>query len=202
MRIRTHTNPLCYTQRFDKLDPYKILPNFNGQIDFEIGFGQSEFLIKHAQKHPNKLTVGSEIRKMAVDLMHAKINSQETAINNIHLIHGNGNSCIEDLFEDKSIDNIFIFHPDPWIKRKHLKRRVITEQFLSLARKKLKSNGKIYISTDSEFLWADICKTFEKNKFFTIYDDTEFWDNAYSTHWSDMSKKKNKKINFATYQLS
>lgn len=196
MRIRTHTNPLCYRQRFDKLDPTKIVTNFNGQIDFEIGFGQSEFIINRAKSNPNRLIVGSEIRKKAVDLMETKIEN----INNIHLVHGNGNLGIEDLFADNSLDNIFIFHPDPWIKRKHLKRRVITKDFLDIAKQKLKADGRIYISTDSDFLWLDICKTFKDNSNFKFHNDEEFWNNAYSTHWSDMSIKKKRIINFVTYQ--
>ena len=47
-----------------------------------------------------------------------------------------------------SIDKIFIINPDPWIKKRHNKRRLISFEVLELLSKIIKSENSIYITTD------------------------------------------------------
>ncbi len=195
MRVRTHSNPLACTKEFTKLDPYKVFPNFNGTLDFEIGFGQSSFIRDYAQTNPEHLVVGIDVRKKTFDLMAEKVKAEN--ISNIHLAVGNGQRCLEQMFDDQSIDNIFIFHPDPWVKRRHHKRRLINESFTTIARKKLKPSGKIYVSTDVKVLWEQICHIFTKADFIQI-NDAAFWA-AYATRWHTISLEKNRQTYCATF---
>ena len=48
-----------------------------------------------------------------------------------------------------AIDQIWILFPDPWPKKRHHKRRLINEKFLKKIHRILKTEGKIYIGTDS-----------------------------------------------------
>ena len=121
-------------------------------------------------------------------------------IANIHLVHGNGLLCLEDMFQDHSLDNIFIFHPDPWLKRRHYKRRLITDQFVALVQQKLKIGGKIHVSTDVESLWLVILETFAKYPNFKVIHADEFWAN-YSTRWHEISQEKNRKTFCTTFGL-
>lgn len=208
MRIRTHTNPLSCTQHFEKLDAVKISqifpefpksPKFNGKIDFEIGFGQSIFIRNHAKNHPDRLVVGIDVRKKTVEVMQERVTADN--IQNIHLVFGNGSVCLSEMFENGSLNNIFIFHPDPWLKRRHLKRRLVNPDLLIIAQQKLKIGGRIYVSTDVEPLWIEMRKTFEENKNFTEVQDTDFWTNYYQTRWHDISKEKSRQTYFGTFEL-
>ena len=172
MRIRTHTNPFCCQQRFEKQDWNKIFPNFQNQLDLEIGFGRGIFLEQYAKNNPNKSIVGVEVRKKTVVIFQEKIDTEK--IENVLLVHGNGQFALEDMFTDKTIDNIFIFHPDPWLKNTHHKRRVINAKLLTLAAQKLKPTSKIYVSTDVEELWEEILEVFSANKSFTKTPDDIF----------------------------
>jgi tRNA (guanine-N(7)-)-methyltransferase len=195
MRVRTHTNPLACTKEFTKLDIPKIYPNFTDSLDFEIGFGQSSFIRNYAQTNPGRLVIGIDVRKKTFALMEEKVKAEN--IPNIHLVHGNALRCLEQMFNDQSIDNMFIFHPDPWIKRKHHKRRLINEQFVAIVQKKLKLNGKIYVSTDVKILWEQICHTFDHSGFVQIQDDV-FWA-TYATRWHTISLEKNRPTYFSTF---
>ncbi len=196
MRIRTHTNPLSYTQRFKKLHEYGYTESYTG-IDFEIGFGQEAFILDYAQQNPTRIIVGAEIRKRAVELLKERID--ERKITNVLALHGNGQMCLDDLFDDHSVDNIFIFHPDPWMKHRHQNRRVITDTILSLAHQKLKATGKMYISTDVESLWEYINSVITANGKFSLIEDPVFWQEVYSTQWTDMCLEKNRTIFFGTF---
>lgn len=196
MRIRTHTNPLNYPHRFKKLNEYTLPTTITG-VDFEIGFGQEAFILDHAQQHATRLIVGVEVRKKAVDLMQERINARK--LQNLLALHGNGHLCLEDTFDDHTIDNMFIFHPDPWMKRRHHNRRVINEQLLELTHKKLKPTGKIYISTDVESLWQYITELITASGKFTKIKDPVFWQEFYSTRWSDMCRAKQRTIFYGTF---
>jgi tRNA (guanine-N7-)-methyltransferase len=199
VRIRTHTNPLSCTQHFEKLDAIKIFPTFCGKLDFEIGFGQSSFIRNHAKAHPDRFVVGIDVRKKTFELMQEKVGKEKIA--NIHLAFGNGSICLNEMFENNSLDNIFIFHPDPWLKRRHLKRRLVNSEFLITAQQKLKIGGKIYISTDVEPLWIEMLKTFEANPNFKQIEDRSFWADYYQTRWDEISKEKQRKTHFGTFEM-
>lgn len=196
MRIRTHTNPLNYRQRFKKLQDYGFANTLDG-IDFEIGFGQEAFIINHAQQTQNRLIVGVEVKKKAVTLLQEKIDERQ--LTNLLALHGNGHMCLEDTFDDHTIDNIYIFHPDPWMKRRHYNRRVINEHLLALAYQKLKQTGKLYISTDVESLWEYIMGLIAASNNFTRIDDPIFWQEFYTTRWTDMCREKQRTIFYGTF---
>ena len=66
----------------------------------------------------------------------------------------------------KSTDKIFIINPDPWIKKRHHKRRLISYKIICLLTKVIKSKNSIYITTDSEPYLKDIEDLFNKYKHF------------------------------------
>ena len=199
MRIRTHVNPLCCTKRFEKLDPSETFSDFNEKLDLEIGFGQSLFIKAYAQNNPQRFIVGVEVRQKAVEIVQKRLESEK--LENIKLVHGTGEFCLQDMFDDKTIDRIFIFHPDPWIKNRHRKRRVINSDFLELAKKKLKVGGKIYVSTDVQDLWNEISSCFANDSSFEPFEDEDFWQNYYSTRWHDIAVSKNRQTFYATFKL-
>lgn len=201
MRIRTHTNPLACTQRFEKLNHSKItVPDFNGMVALEIGFGQSTFLQSYAASNPKAYLIGIEARKKAVELMQEKMHLADT-VSNVLLIHGNGHVCLHDMFDNQTLDKIFIFHPDPWVKRRHHKRRLISQELLDIAKTKLKDNGQMYISTDVESLWIEIQELFANNPCFQCEQDDLFWE-QYATRWDDICIEKQRKNFYGIFRLS
>jgi tRNA G46 methylase TrmB len=45
MRVRTHTNPFNYYQRLQPIDWSSLWSEFDGTLDFEIGFGRGVFFV-------------------------------------------------------------------------------------------------------------------------------------------------------------
>ena len=199
MRIRTHTNPFCCRRSFKKLSEYDISLDCLKNLDFEIGFGRGKFIRNYAKQNPQRFIVGVDVRTAVVDLLNKRIKEEE--IDNVLALVGNGQIVLDQMFENVSLDNIFIFHPDPWVKKRHHKRRIINKDFLDIAKNKLKQNGKIHVSTDAEFLWEDILETFAENDSFVLIENDSFWSDSYVSRWNEISQDKERKTFYATFGL-
>ena len=100
-----------------------------------------------------------------------------------------------------SFIRIFIFHPDPWPKSRHRKRRLINASFLEIMQRKLKPNGKLYLSTDVLELWQDMLETITTSLKFEIDQDEEFWTTLYQTRWHEISQQHQRTLSFATFKV-
>jgi tRNA (guanine-N7-)-methyltransferase len=49
-----------------------------------------------------------------------------------------------------SLDRVQLYFPDPWHKKKHNKRRIVTAEFASLAASRLQAHGVFHMATDWE----------------------------------------------------
>lgn len=188
-RVRTHTNPLSIKHRFSE----NLLDNLDSNLplDVEIGFGRGVFLRSWAKQNFNRNIVGIEVRKPIVDILQERL--EKELIKNAFIFHGNGAFFLEDSILDESIDRLFVFHPDPWFKKRHHKRRVIQKEFLDVAFKKLKPNGLLCVSTDVEVLWEAMSEDILNNKF-KLFADDDFWNNSYNTHWQEFSIKEKRSL--------
>ena len=50
-----------------------------------------------------------------------------------------------------SLDEVRIYFPDPWHKKRHNKRRLVQPAFAQLLARKLAANGRLHLATD----WQD-----------------------------------------------
>ncbi len=183
MRIRNHVNPL----KFQSLTLPKltdIFPSYTGSMDVEIGFGRGAFLKQYGLSYPDRLLLGCEVRKQMVEMVEEKL--KEAGIANSYPVHTSGILLLQAL-PDACVDRIFIFHPDPWFKTRHHKRRIVTDDLLKTAAQKLKPGGKLYLSTDVADLWDDMQAKVQKQPAFQPCEDPEFWSTDYKTHWQEFS---------------
>ena len=122
-------------------------------MNIEIGFGNGEFLIKNATAKPEELFIGIEVYVNGIARVLSSI--VENKISNIILSNINSFYFLEAL-PFKSVDKIFIINPDPWIKKRHHRRRLISYATIKTLYEIIKSKNSIYITTDSEPYMNDI----------------------------------------------
>lgn len=198
MRVRTLLNPFKSPQSFTKVSWNEIFPHCAETLDVEIGFGTGSFIQNYAQKELLRNIIGFEIRRKMVDIAQEKI--KEATIANAHLVWGNGHAGLRDMFDDQSVDRVIVLHPDPWPRRRHNKRRVLSSEFVTLVHKKLKMGHCLYLATDVEELWHDMFKTIQDSGLFTLIQDNFFWEERYQSRWKEMSERENRKLFCGTFQ--
>ena len=131
----------------DKQDFDKVFGRRAKRI-LEIGFGNGESLVDAAARNPDKDFIGIEVHEPGVGacLMAA----EDADVTNLRLFNDDAVEVLEQCIADESLQQVQIFFPDPWHKKRHHKRRLIQPEFVAHLCKKLKPNGVIHLATDWE----------------------------------------------------
>jgi tRNA (guanine-N7-)-methyltransferase len=116
------------------------------KIIMEIGFGMGEATAIIAKYHPNNGYIAVDVHPPGIGKL--LVNIVENGLKNLRVIEDDVHIVLPHMFEDESLDAIHLYFPDPWPKKKHNKRRIVNEDFLSLIHPKLKKGGYIHIATD------------------------------------------------------
>jgi tRNA (guanine-N7-)-methyltransferase len=117
-------------------------------VDLEIGFGGGEHLAARAQEDSRIGLIGCEV---FINGMAKALNAIDIlGLQNIRLYHGDASIFVEWL-PSSSIRRIYLLYPDPWPKRRHWKRRFVSDKRLKDFARILIPGGELRFSTD----WAD-----------------------------------------------
>ena len=127
------------------------------KIWLEVGFGNGHHLVELAKRNYDKLIVGSEVYENGVAT--ACFSLFQNKIQNARVFHGDARNLLN-LFKDKAVDRFYILFPDPWTKKKHKSRRLLSSSNIGYFSKILKSKGYICIATDVEDYFLEIEDTF------------------------------------------
>lgn len=112
----------------------------------EIGFGAGEVIGALAQTHPHIDYLGIEVHRSGVGRL--LLQAEHSALTNLRIICNDAVDVLRDYLADASIDELLVFFPDPWHKKRHHKRRLIEASFVSLAAAKLRVGGILRLATD------------------------------------------------------
>ena len=118
-------------------------------IVLELGCGKGEYTTELAKSNADKNYIGIDIK--GARIWKGAKDSIQNKLNNVCFIRTQI-ELIDKIFDEKEISEIWITFPDPQLKIQRKKHRLTNSKFMSLYKKILKSNGKINLKTDSEFL--------------------------------------------------
>ena len=124
------------------------IDNSGRQYFIEIGFGDGKNSYNIASNNPNINYLCFDVYLQGFAEFMNMLNTNP--IDNVLLVRFDAEDFITHSISDNSIDGFNIFFPDPWIKRKQKKRRIINPQFTNVLVQKLKNGGIIHTATDIE----------------------------------------------------
>ncbi len=123
----------------------------NSPIVMEIGFGNGEFLVHLAQRHPDWTLIGVEIYLPGVAKAVGRL-EDAGFIERTRITQLPAQFVLQHQVDEAQLDGIFINHPDPWPKTRHHKRRIIQKEFARLMVSRLRPGGFIKLATDIDEL--------------------------------------------------
>lgn len=117
-------------------------------VVLEIGFGNGEALLASAMMEPIRDFIGIEVHGPGVGrLLHALASED---VHNVRVFRDDAIEVLRRAVPDGALDEVRLFFPDPWPKKKHHKRRIVQPAFAVLIRSKLRPGGRLHLATD----WA------------------------------------------------
>lgn len=140
---------------------WKEIFGFDGPLKVEICSGKDEFLIRMAEREPQAGFVGIERSRTIARKLISKI--ERSGLTNIHVITEPAEIVVEDCFSPGQAQDFFINFPDPWPKRRHQKRRLISPTFTSLMVNRLRLGGTIQFVSDHFEYVKESLDLFEKH---------------------------------------
>ncbi len=148
----------------EQIEISEIFPT-SDKVIMEIGFGMGEATAIIAKNHPNIGYIAIDVHPPGIGKLLARI--VENELTNLKVIEEDVHVVLQHMIKDGSLDGIHLFFPDPWPKKKHNKRRIVNEGFLSLIHPKIKKGGFIHIATDWVPYAVSIQEVFAASTLFT-----------------------------------
>jgi tRNA (guanine-N7-)-methyltransferase len=149
----------------DRLDLEKIFER-NAPLQVDLGCGDGSFLCAMAQRMPDKNFLGIERLLNRVRTSERKA----ATLDNVRLLRVESSYAVRYLLPAESVKRFYLLFPDPWPKRRHHGRRIVTPDFLSSIHAALQGNGSIYIATDDVEYFGKIKEIAELSPGFAISD--------------------------------
>lgn len=137
-------SPLCF-----EADEWK-----KRSVDcIELGAGTGHFSVELAAKYPNKTFAAVDVK--ADRLQKGAHEAVERGLSNISFIRARADQ-LHDLFEESSVESLWLTFPDPFPKKRSSGRRMTHPTYLKQYKTLLSSDGAFYLKHDDRafFQWS------------------------------------------------
>lgn len=130
--------------RFDPVAEY----GRTAPLVVEIGSGQGHAIVHAAASDPETDFLAVEVFRAG--MARTMLDADRAGIRNLRLVEANAPEVLASFLPEASVEEVWIFFPDPWHKKRHTKRRMIRDGFGSVAARVLRDGGRLRLATDWE----------------------------------------------------
>jgi tRNA (guanine-N7-)-methyltransferase len=156
MRVRHHVNPLRAEFLAMQARPIAL---GNEPVEVELGCADARFLFERAREDSRTRFIGLEIREPLVEWVNQT--ARASGVPNVEAHFAHIGHHLDVLFPDERLQRVFVNFPDPWFKRRHEKRRLMSEELAELIARKLPVGGELFFQSDVFVLALDALAVLE-----------------------------------------
>lgn len=182
------------------ISPRDLFDTPMDDIWLEIGFGGGEHLIAQALAHRNIGIIGCEPFINGMAKLLSMLDDED--ITNVRLHDADAIPVIARLPE-ASISRAYILYPDPWPKRRHRKRRIVSDESLAMLARVIRPGGLLRFATDIDDYAAWTLARLERSPDFVWQaeradDWRQPWDGWISTRYEQKAFREGRTPSYIT----
>jgi len=147
----------------------QLLPSGNGYKTLEIGCGHGHFLVRYAQTHAERFCLGIDL--ISQRLAAAERKAQRAELSNCYFLKARAEELLECLPMGFLWNEILVFYPDPWPKKRHHKHRLLQEAFLSQLSQHIVPNARLHFETDDGDYFGAVCECVRQHPLWEQVDE-------------------------------
>lgn len=147
------------------LDPPAIFGR-TAPLSVDLGCGDGSFLCELALRNPEKDFLGIDKLARRVE----KSSRKASPLGNVRVLNVEIGYAIRYLLHEKSVEAFYLLFPDPWPKRRHHRRRLVTTDFLDSIYHALQPDGFLHIATDQLNYFEQIQRVARNHSGFSVVD--------------------------------
>ena len=177
----------------------------NNPVVLELGCGKGEYSVALAKKYPNKNFIGIDIK--GARFWRGAKSAIEENLNNVAFLRTQI-ELIDLCFAKGEVSEIWITFPDPQIKYKRTKHRLLNQSFLKKYQSILSPEGIIHLKTDSEFLHGYLLGLLHEGDHYVLYANHDIYNSSsppeeatsIQTFYEDQYLKNDKPITYIKFK--
>ena len=174
-------------------------------IVLELGCGKGEYTVALAEKYPEKNFIGIDIK--GARFWKGAKTALENELKNVAFLRTQI-ELIDSCFSQDEVSEIWITFPDPQIKYKRTKHRLVTKPFLEKYQSILAENGVVHLKTDSEFLHGYLLGLLHEGNHDVLYANHDIYKSssppeeatAIQTFYENQYLETNKAITYISFR--
>jgi tRNA (guanine-N7-)-methyltransferase len=128
-------------------------------VELELGSGDGSFMLRYAALHPE--TSFLAVERLLGRLRKVERKGGRLGLGNIRGLRIEATYLLEWMIPAGSLAAIHVYFPDPWPKKRHLRRRLINDAFAVLAARALAPGGRMHCRTDDADYFAQMTTVFD-----------------------------------------
>lgn len=186
-------------------NPDRVPLNLNAFFDgapvwLEIGFGSGEHMVHQASLNPDVGIIGCEPYLNGVATALGKL--RQTPAPNVRIHAGDARNLL-DLVPAGSLARVFLLYPDPWPKKKHHRRRFVTQEHLVPLARAMAPGAILRVATDIPDYVRQTLQEVPKAGFDWLAerpsDWRDPWGDWHSTRYEQKALREGRKPHYLTF---
>ncbi len=126
----------------------------------DLGCGNGRYLIGSALVRPGHDHFGVDLVQRAIDFAAQRANRRGLA--NARFVTGNAVTWVYGRLAPDSVDELHVYHPQPFYEEGQASRRLLTPEFLERTWTVLRPGGLLVLQTDNKAYWTYLCTAVPK----------------------------------------